>query len=56
MSVSSHYKFEVHLSTPGETDDEDQTVERFAQRVREIAQTWQEETGNEVTVGEVWRA
>ncbi|MEV7675004.1 hypothetical protein [Streptomyces sp. NPDC088752] len=53
--MSSHYKFEVHLRAPGEDDEEDQAVEQLAERVRQIVQDWQEETGIEVSVGEVWR-
>ncbi|MCP9209625.1 hypothetical protein [Streptomyces cucumeris] len=53
--MSSHYKFEVHPTTPGETDDEDQAVEQLAARVREPVRDWQEETGIEVFVSEVSR-
>lgn len=39
-TVSSHYKFEVFVKTPGELDDEDERVERFAMHVRELAAMW----------------
>ncbi len=35
--MSSHYKFEVHIATPGERDDEDETVEQFARLVQAMA-------------------
>lgn len=38
--MSSHYKFEVFVETPGELDDEDERVERFVMHVRELAAMW----------------
>lgn len=38
--MSAHYKFEVFVKTAGETDDEDERVERFAKHVRELALMW----------------
>lgn len=52
--VSSHWKFEVHVKTPGEEDDEQETVERFAQHVQELADDWRD-AGLDVSVRPVER-
>lgn len=57
--MSSHYKFEVHVKTPGEQDDEGAVVERFARQVADLAaSTWlppHQKPDFEVTVSEVQR-
>jgi len=35
--MSSHWKFEVHVKTPGESDDEKESVEQFATVVQHVA-------------------
>lgn len=35
--MSSHYKFEVRVNTPGEGDDEEDLVEQFACLVQALA-------------------
>lgn len=40
--MSAHYKFEVHIKTPDEDDDEEAAVDRFAECVRKLAGTWTE--------------
>lgn len=52
--MSSHWKFEVHVKTPGEEDDEQETVERFAQHVQELADDWRD-AGLDVSVRPVER-
>jgi hypothetical protein len=37
MRMSSHWKFEVHVKTPGESDDEKESVEQFATVVQHVA-------------------
>lgn len=52
--MSSHYKFEVFVKTPGEQDDEETAVEYLAALVPAIARLLHR--GDlEVTVGEVQR-
>ena len=56
--MSSHYKFEVHIKTPGENDDEEARVERFAEAVRKLAACWidmRNDVGLEITVRDVER-
>jgi hypothetical protein len=52
--MSSHWKFEVHVKTPGEKDDEQATVEQFADLVQSIARILDRDD-LEVTVSEVER-
>ena len=40
--MSSHWKFEIHIKTPGETDDEEFAVARFAETVRKLGASWSE--------------
>lgn len=35
--MSSHWKFEVHVKTPGEKDDEEAVVLQFAALVQSVA-------------------
>lgn len=52
--MSSHYKFEVHVKTPGESDDEETAVEYLAALVPAIGRLLQR--GDlEITVSEVQR-
>lgn len=52
--MSSHFKFEVRVKTPGEQDDEEELVQHFAELVQDIARILNRED-LEVTVGEVER-
>lgn len=52
--MSSHYRFQVDISTPGETDDEEEQVRAFAALVESLASKGG--PGFRVRVGDVERA
>lgn len=54
--MSRHWKFEVDVSTLGESDDEDEAVEQFACVVQTVANLlYMNRSGLTVVVGEIER-
>jgi len=53
LLMSSHYKIEVHLVTPGETDDEDSMIQEFAERLSEFAGTLRDTSDGSVVAAYV---
>lgn len=58
--MSAHYKAELHIKTPDQSDDEEERIELFLKHVRELALTWNTVhrdagTGIEIELGDLER-